>query len=153
VQTFTLTFNPNGGTVNPTSRNVQSGVALGTLPTPTNMVNHTFVGWFTTSAASGGTQITANNNIASNMTVWARWQPQNITITFNPNGGSVSPTSRTILAMGQIGTLPTLTRAGHSFVGWFDRCFKLSKEFRQLKATCLAPKPGAVKYLPLLPVF
>ena len=46
---------------------------------------------------------------------------QNITVTFNAQGGSVSPTSRTIPANTAIGTLPTPTRTGHTFVGWFTQ--------------------------------
>lgn len=39
------------------------------------------------------------------------------TLTLNPNGGSVSPTSHTG-TQGQTYTLPTPTRSGHTFTGW-----------------------------------
>ncbi len=42
-----------------------------------------------------------------------------ITITFNPNGGSVTEASREIAKGGVIGTLPTPTRSGFDCVGWF----------------------------------
>jgi murein DD-endopeptidase MepM/ murein hydrolase activator NlpD len=69
----TVTFSPNGGSVNPTSTMVLAGNPIGTLPTPTRS-NHRFVGWFT--AQTGGTQITANTVINVHTTYWARWEVQ-----------------------------------------------------------------------------
>ncbi len=40
------------------------------------------------------------------------------TITFNPAGGTVSPTSE-VVALGASTTLPTPTRAGYKFLGWY----------------------------------
>ena len=40
-------------------------------------------------------------------------------ITWNANGGSVSPTSWTRQVGTALGTLPTPTRSGHSFQGWY----------------------------------
>lgn len=41
------------------------------------------------------------------------------TITFNANGGSVSPTTKTINQCDTIGTLPTPTKEGYTFLGWY----------------------------------
>ncbi len=41
------------------------------------------------------------------------------TITFNPNGGMVSPASMQTGADGKLVSLPTPTRSGHNFSGWF----------------------------------
>lgn len=46
--------------------------------------------------------------------------PQQYTITFNANGGSVSSTSKTVNYGQQIGTLPTATKPGAIFIGWFE---------------------------------
>ena len=40
-------------------------------------------------------------------------------ITFNPNGGIVSPTSKLIIKGEELGPLPTPTRSGYLFLGWF----------------------------------
>ena len=42
------------------------------------------------------------------------------TVTFNPNLGSVSETTRSVLIGSSIGTLPVPSRPGYEFVGWFD---------------------------------
>ena len=41
------------------------------------------------------------------------------TVTFNANGGSVSPTTRTVESGASVGALPTPTRDGWTFTGWF----------------------------------
>ena len=45
--------------------------------------------------------------------------PVQNTVTFNANGGSVSPTTRTVASGASVGTLPTPTRTGWTFTGWF----------------------------------
>ena len=42
-----------------------------------------------------------------------------ITVTFNPNGGTVSPVSKTFTSGNAIGELPTPTYAGYTFLGWY----------------------------------
>ena len=53
--------------------------------------------------------------------LYAVWAANQYTVTFNPNGGTVSPTSQTVVygqAYNAISTLPTPTRTGYSFAGW-----------------------------------
>ena len=45
--------------------------------------------------------------------------PRTVAITFNANGGTVSPASKTYTAYGKYGSLPTPTRSDYTFVGWF----------------------------------
>ena len=67
---YTVTFNANGGSVSPATRTVESGTAVGTLPTATRS-GYTLDGWFT--AASGGTQISASTEVTANVTYYAHW--------------------------------------------------------------------------------
>lgn len=41
------------------------------------------------------------------------------TVTFNANGGSCSTSTKTVTIGGSIGTLPTATRTGYNFDGWY----------------------------------
>lgn len=72
LNSFTVTFNANGGTVNKNSMTALYGSPLGTLPTPTRDY-YTFAGWYT--AASGGTQVTSSTVISTpgNLTLYAHW--------------------------------------------------------------------------------
>ena len=70
----TLTFNPNGGIVSPTTRSVVrgGGIANGVLPIPTRG-GHVFVDWFNTSLTGGGTRIRTGAVFHQNTILWARW--------------------------------------------------------------------------------
>ena len=77
---ITVRFDTNRGSANPASRTINSGTTLGFLPPNPTRANHTFLGWFDTNAATGGTQIRANTPINSSMTLWARWRTNSPTI-------------------------------------------------------------------------
>lgn len=118
---YTVSFNANGGVCNPSSKNVTYGSTYGTLPTPTR-TGYTFAGWYTSS--SGGSQVTSSTAVSINggHTLYAHWTQNpasTYTVTFNANGGSCSTTSKTVTYGSTYGTLPTPTRTGYSFSGWY----------------------------------
>jgi uncharacterized protein (TIGR02145 family)/uncharacterized repeat protein (TIGR02543 family) len=114
---YTVTFNANGGTVSPAFRTTTGDGTLTSLPTPARE-GFRFIGWYTTASSSSGVEVTAGTVFEANATVFARWTPV-YTVTFNPNGGSVSPTSAVIDLDGMAASWPTPTRAGYKFDGWF----------------------------------
>lgn len=116
--TCIVTYDANGGTISPTSKTVIYGNPYGTLATPTR-TGYTFEGWYT--SASGGTQVTSSTlvNNASDHTLYAHWTISIFAITFNPNGGTVSTSEKSVAYGSPYGTLPTPTRAGYTFNGWF----------------------------------
>lgn len=124
LKSYTVTWNANGGTVSPASVSKTHGSTLGTLPTPTRAAtaeySYTFAGWFT--AASGGTQISSTTTVTRNVTYYAHWTAtkRSYTATFNSNGGSTpSPSSITKEYNTALGTLPTCSRTGYTFLGWY----------------------------------
>lgn len=124
LKSYTVTWNPNGGSVSPTSTTKTHGSTLGTLPTPTRAANaqytYTFKGWFT--AATGGTQISASTTVTGNVTYYAQWTAtlRSYTATFNGNGGGTpSPSTITKTYGSELGTLPTCSRTGYTFLGWY----------------------------------
>jgi len=116
INTYTVTFYGNGGTPSAQSKSVTYGSSIGTLPTPSRS-GYDFDGWFT--ASSGGSQITSSTIVTGNVSYYAHWTAQTRTVTFNANGGSVSPTSKTVNNGSAVGTLPTPTRSGYDFTGWY----------------------------------
>lgn len=84
---FTVTFDPNGGSVSTTSKTVNYGSTYGTLPTPT-LSRYNFLGWYT--AATGGTRVTSGTTvtITANQTLYAHWERATIPIYVN-DGGTV----------------------------------------------------------------
>lgn len=124
LKSYTVTWNANGGTVSPASVSKTHGSTLGTLPTPTRAstaeYSYTFAGWFT--AASGGTQISSTTTVTGNVTYYAHWTAtkRSYTATFNGNGGGTpSPSTITKEYNTALGTLPTCTRTGYTFLGWY----------------------------------
>ena len=124
LKSYTVTWNANGGTVSPASTTKTHGSTLGALPTPTRAstteYSYTFAGWFT--AASGGTQISTTTTVTGNVTYYAHWTAtkRSYTATFNGNGGSTpSPSSITKEYNTALGTLPTCSRTGYTFLGWY----------------------------------
>jgi uncharacterized repeat protein (TIGR02543 family) len=65
----TVIFDTAGGSI-VGARQIDDGTPIGSLPVPTR-TGYEFVGWFT--AASGGTQITADTPITTSMTLYAHW--------------------------------------------------------------------------------
>jgi uncharacterized repeat protein (TIGR02543 family) len=111
---YIINFASNGGTVTPTSAQTNTSGRLTSLPTPTRG-GFVFNGWFT--AASGGTRIDLNRVYTANTTIHAQWSA--ITVSFNPQSGTVSPTSAQTNTSGRLTSLPTPTRGGFVFNGWF----------------------------------
>ncbi len=67
----TVTFDPNGGSVTPTSAKTNADSKLDSLPTPTRSGSYRFDGWYT--AATGGTEVTTDTVFASDSTIYAHW--------------------------------------------------------------------------------
>ncbi len=59
------------------------------------------------------------NGSTQTMTKTVTINTKSVTISFNANGGSVSPTSQSYTAYGEYGDLPTPTRTGYTFAGWW----------------------------------
>ncbi|WP_198429916.1 InlB B-repeat-containing protein [Treponema primitia] len=123
---YTVIFNANGGTVTPGSEIVKEGSAIGNLPTPTKTTGDTvFWGWFTSDGTNDvwGGEFTSSTKVIADITIYARWgntdKPATYTITFNPDGGTVSPTTIQVVTGDKVGPLPTPTKSGSNFEGWY----------------------------------
>ncbi len=118
--TYTVTYNANGGSGAPSSQTKTYGVNLTLSSTKPTRTGYTFNGWNTNSSgtgtnyASGGTY-TANASV----TLYAKWTPNNYTVSYNANGGSGAPSSQT-KTYGVNLTLSSTkpTRTGYTFNGW-----------------------------------
>ena len=119
VNTYTITFNSNGGTsVNNTMR-VTYDTTYENLPT-TERTGYTFLGWYT----SSGKKIEEGNTvkITKDVTLYAKWEKTSYTVTFDVNIEDVtlSINSKTVKYDSKYGTLPAPTKKGYNFLGWFD---------------------------------
>ena len=115
---YTVRFYGNGGTPSQSEMSVTFAAPYGTLPTATRD-GYTFRGWFTDS--TGGTEVTAETTVTTswNHSLYAHWEGNGYIVTFDPTGGEVDPTSMTVVYGSKYGTMPTPTKYGYSFYGWY----------------------------------
>ena len=92
---YTITFDGNGGTGEATAVETDYSGKLSYLPSATRD-GYTFEGWFT--AASGGTQITADTVFTEDTTVYAQWTVQTIAITVTGTGLLLGETMLSVTA-------------------------------------------------------
>ncbi len=118
ANTYTVFFDGNGGT-NPANKTVTYNGVYGELPTSTQS-GYIFKGW--TTEKDGGSLITATTSvtIASNHTLYAKWQSENVfEVTYDANGGTGAPSSQEknrdvdIILSSEIPT-----KDGYVFMGW-----------------------------------
>nr|WP_243032119.1 InlB B-repeat-containing protein [Clostridium sp. AM42-4] len=69
ANTYTVTFYPNGGSVNPVAATTDSSGKLSSLPTPTRGGNYRFDGWYT--EQTGGIKVTLNQVYTADTTLYA----------------------------------------------------------------------------------
>lgn len=117
---YVCAFDAQGGIVSPVFKFVTYNDAYGTLPTPT-LSGYSFAGWYT--ASDGGTQITALSIFLSKQDhiLYAHWTAsgQTRTLYFDAAGGTCATASMAVTVGSAVGTLPTATRTGYTFAGWF----------------------------------
>ena len=111
----TVSFDSNGGSV-VSSQQVRYGSKVVKPADPTRS-GYTFDGWYT--AKSGGSKYDFNQPVTGDVTVYAHWTVNSYTLTFDANGGKVSPASRKVRYGAKYGDLPTPTRSGYTFDGWY----------------------------------
>lgn len=109
-----------------------------TITKPTR-TGYTFGGYYTGTNGSGTQYVNANGVTVNNMystvakdtTLYAKWTANKYTVTTNANGGTIPATSgwtvasdgttatKTMTYDANYGTLPTPTRTGYTFAGWW----------------------------------
>ncbi len=129
ANSYTVTYEGNGGTASKATQTVTFDIAPGEFATATRY-GYTFKGW------------TYNGQLVSPDSVWAldkdvtlvaKWEVKTYTVTFNANGGKFSDGSTEVTytwTYGGENTVPTLmTKADATFEGWLynNSKFDLSK--------------------------
>lgn len=113
---YTLSFVLQNGSGNTDSVTCTYDSTYPALPQPTR-VGYTFNGWRT----SEGTEIKEGDRVTilSNQTLYDHWTANVYTVTLDQNGGTCESTSVPVTFHSSFGTLPTPTKVGCYFAGWF----------------------------------
>lgn len=89
-----------------------------TLPTPTR-TGYSFVGWYANEMFDGSVIADVEKGSIGNRTLYAKWTPNDYTVTFNTNGGDdVADIVYNIETASFF--LPTPVKTGYLFIGWYN---------------------------------
>ena len=115
-----ITWNANGGKIGSKATKTISytkGKKIAKLQT-VKRSGYTLKGWYT--KKSGGKKVTKNTK-AKKTTYYAQWTAKKYTLTFDVSGGVMNLKPKQLGAAKAYGTLPTPTRSGYDFQGWFTK--------------------------------
>lgn len=82
-----------------------------------NRQGYQFLGWKDKDTNKPVEKISAD--ATGTKSVVAQWTANTYTVAFNANGGTVTPETQTVTYGSTYGELPTPTRKGYTFVGWY----------------------------------
>lgn len=119
VTPYKVTFNANGGNLEKEITLFRAeGETISYIDTVASYDDYTFAGWF--DAEEDGNEVTADTVVTADMEIFAHWNANSFQITFDSQGGSeVEPMAG--YRDTPITELPTPTREGYEFVGWFSK--------------------------------
>jgi uncharacterized repeat protein (TIGR02543 family) len=116
--TCTVTFNTKGGSSVSAQEVAYNGtVAYPSVPTKTG---YTFEGWYSDSVYTSAWEFSVNR-VTRDTTLYARWTANTYTLSFDAQGGTVSPAMHTVTYGAAVGDLPTPARSGYIFGGWYTQ--------------------------------
>ena len=113
-------YDANGGTGEPEVQEKLHGTALTLSSIIPVREGYSFAGWASSNTVSAGEyqaggQYTADADII----LYAVWEANTYTVSFDAAGGTVSPTSQTVNYGEAYGDLPIPSRKNYRFDGWF----------------------------------
>lgn len=119
INTYTVSYNANGGSGAPGAQTKTYGVTLALSTIKPTKTGYTFQGWSTSS--SGGVNYASGADYTANaaVTLYAVWKANTYTVSYNANGGSGAPGAQTKtygVTLKLSSTKPT--RTNYNFKGW-----------------------------------
>ena len=120
AKTYTIDYRNMNGLSNPNPTSYTYGETV-TLQSPPSRTGYTFDGWYGDWSCTGSPVTGISATDTGDKTFYAGWRANTYTVSFDANDGgvTVNPDSTTVTYEYQYGTLPTLTRTGYTFDGWY----------------------------------
>ncbi|MDG0889326.1 InlB B-repeat-containing protein [Paracholeplasma manati] len=113
INTYTVTFESNQGSAVPAIL-TEYNTAI-TQPNDPTKIGHTFGGWFSDQTMT--VPFVFTTQITQNITLYAKWNINSYTMTFNSMGGS--PINPVTQPYGSQITVPNPVKEGYDFAGWY----------------------------------
>ena len=119
---YTVTFSANGGSgTPPPAQAVRAGESI-TIPDGSGLsrIGNTFDGWNTNQSGMETTYRSGETfTPTANITLYAKWNINYHTVSFNAGGGTPAPETQNIAYGGRVTEPPAMTRIGYAFDGWY----------------------------------
>ena len=119
INEYTIKYNFNTGNNDDAQEikyNVESDMI--TLPTPTR-AGYTFLGWTGSNGLKPQLEVIIHKGSIGDKTYKANWVSNSYKVSLNANGGVVNEDYIMISYNSLYGTIPTPTRVGYTFEGWY----------------------------------
>ena len=120
-KSYTVYFDPNGGTVEEESRKVKEGEMIGKLPVPKKN-GFKFAGWYDEEDTSFEEKISQRDFVMFDLVLVAKWDidENTVSVEFDPAGGELPEADavKYVQKGDNVGKLPTPTREGYTFNCW-----------------------------------
>ena len=120
IPSYTVSYDTNGGNEHYSSVSIQEGAKIQFPESPTRD-GYKFLGWY--DSKDGGNEIAGSSVVTRDMVLYAHWAMDAVdddcTITYDSNGGNETYQATTVKRNSVI-DLPTPTREGYTFLGWYD---------------------------------
>lgn len=121
VPSYTIYFQGGDSILQTEEKQVVYGEIYGELPVPIKE-GYSFLGWYT-SDGEEGIKITEDTivNLSSAQILYAHWEGKTFQVSFDGNGGMVEGTAINVIYDKTYGNLPTATKEGETFLGWYTK--------------------------------
>ena len=143
LATYNINYELDGGTNDTTN---PTGYTYGTVVTlaDASKTGYNFDGWYSDAAfATRVTEISATD--MGNKTLYAKFTPNNYTITYELDGGSNATTNPTGYTYGTVVTFADASKTGYNFDGWYsDAAF--TTRVTEISATDMGNKTLYAKF-------
>lgn len=114
-----VTFNTNGGDTKNSELWTLRGQSV-SEEIPPEKEDCDFLGWYKNPECTGEPWDFVFDKVYEDMTLYAKWCPKQYTLTFDSTGGT-SAESIDVPFGTAIGEMPTPTKSGYQFAGWYTR--------------------------------
>lgn len=120
IKTYKIIFDANGGTDAPATQIKKYNESIIISSSAPQRYGYTFEKWNTAPDGSGTAyQKSDRYKEDSNLTLYAQWKAKSVRLTFNYNGATASELGRNVTFGQPYGVLPTPTKNGYDFDGWY----------------------------------
>ena len=119
INEYTIKYNFNTGS-NDDAQEIKYNVESDTIPLPTpTRTGYTFLGWTGSNGLKPQLEVIIHKGSIGDKTYKANWVSNSYKVSLNANGGVVNEDYIMISYNSLYGTIPTPTRVGYTFEGWY----------------------------------